>query len=422
MRICVYEDLNVGNLEPLVLCRPAFDLWCGASSLLDRQRRYFAAGSVAAVVRPFLTEYAAALHPELAVNSPEWFRNGVQALVNARWLPLAGPMAAPNDPHIGLVRDQIAYVALPAFEPADCTPETIVDHVESCRQTLPCRQVGGHMIDYPWELIQHNGQALEQDYRQRRGNGVRTAGISVVGPSEGLLVEDGARVDPFVVADTTKGPVIIDRGAVVRSFSILAGPCYIGTESWILGAKVNGSTIGPVCRVGGEVEESIIQGFSNKAHEGFLGHSYLGEWVNFGAGTQTSDLRNDYGPVSVVIGGRSVNTERTKVGSIVGDHTKTGLNTLLNTGSVIGPFCNLLASSSFCPKVVPSFCSFWHGRLQDRTDFRQLFTTAATVMGRRNREWTPSHAEFYLALYEATAAERRQVLRENEQRRLRRIV
>ena len=421
MRICIFEDRNVRNLEPLALTRPAFDLRCGALTLLQRQRCHFGAGEVGALVRPLLHEYAAALHPELAVNSQPWLK-GVQVLVNARWLPNGEPFRPVRAAHVGVVGDQVAYVAGPPEELSECPPAEVADFVEDCTRTLPRRDAGGWMIDFPWDLVEHNGTALEWDYEQRKGRGTEAHGAYVVGPRERLIVEAGARIDPLVVADTTKGPVIIERGAVVHSFTTLEGPCFIGADSWLLGAKIRGSTVGPVCRVGGEVEASILHGYSNKAHDGFLGHSYLGEWVNFGAGTQTSDLRNDYGPVSVVLGGHKVNSGLTKVGSFVGDHTKTGLNTLLNTGTVVGPFCHLLASSSYVPKVVPAFCSFWHGQLQDRADFRQLFTTAATVMRRRDREWTASHADFFLALYDTTAAYRRQLLWEGEKRRLRRSV
>src|SRR5204862_781774 len=138
------------------------------------------------------------------------------------------------------------------------------------------------------------------------------------------------------------GPVIIDREARVKAFSRLEGPCYIGSKTWVLGAKVSSSTIGPVCRIGGEVEASIVHGFSNKAHEGFLGHSYVGEWVNLAAGTQVGDLRNDYGMVRCTINGQRLPTGLTKVGAFFGDHAKTGLNPLINTGSVFGAFCQLL--------------------------------------------------------------------------------
>jgi UDP-N-acetylglucosamine diphosphorylase/glucosamine-1-phosphate N-acetyltransferase len=223
------------------------------------------------------------------------------------------------------------------------------------------------------------------------------------------------------VADTTQGPVVIDQDAVVTAFSRLEGPCYIGPGSHILGAKIRaGTTIGPQCRIGGEVEASIVQGHSNKYHDGFLGHSYVGEWVNLGAGTHNSDLRNDYGEVQVVLHGRAVRTGLTKVGCFLGDHTKTGLGTLLNTGTHAGVFCNLLPSGGFLPKYLPSFTSWWNGSLVENAEVPQLLTTATRVMARRGTTLNEVYAALYRQLYEDTAADRQQTLREMQQRRLRR--
>jgi UDP-N-acetylglucosamine diphosphorylase/glucosamine-1-phosphate N-acetyltransferase len=226
----------------------------------------------------------------------------------------------------------------------------------------------------------------------------------------------------MVVIDTTNGPVLLDRGAVVQAFSRLEGPCYVGPGTQLHAARVRDASFGPQCRVGGAVESSVIQGYSNKAHEGFLGHSYLGEWVNFGSGTQTSDLRTDYGTVSMRSNGRRVDTGRLKVGSFVGDHVKTSMGVLFNTGSAVGPFGLLLASGGLLPRSLPPFGQYAHGHVEERSDLREMFGTAATVMARRGREWTEDHAEFYFDLFEQTAAERRQAVREGEQRRLRRVV
>src|SRR5262249_48802392 len=181
---------------------------------------------------------------------------------------------------------------------------------------------------YLWDLIEHNPRALSDDlpwFRSLYRPQPRPAWMGVVGPEEGLAIHPEASVEPFVVADTRGGPVLIDRGAVVHSFSRLEGPCYVGRESLILGAKLRGGSIGPKCRVGGEVEASILLGHSNKYHDGFLGHSYLGEWVNVAAGTQVSDLRNDYGPVRVTVNGARVATGLNKIGSVLRDHPNTGL-------------------------------------------------------------------------------------------------
>ncbi len=216
---------------------------------------------------------------------------------------------------------------------------------------------------------------------------------------------------------------MIDDDAIVQSFSRLEGPCYVGKGSWIVGAKLRaGSTIGPCCRIGGEVEASIVQGFSNKYHEGFLGHSYLGEWVNLAAATQTSDLRNDYGEIKVSVNGQRLATGRGKIGSYIGDHTKTGLAALLNTGSTIGAFANVLPAGTLLPQTIPSFCQVQEGQLHDLWDLRKVFQTASRVMQRRGKTLTEAHKDFYFTLFEATAAERQKTIRDSEMRRLRRSV
>jgi UDP-N-acetylglucosamine diphosphorylase/glucosamine-1-phosphate N-acetyltransferase len=425
MKMCIFEDVAVGRLEPLTLTRPAFDLRCGATSLLDRQRRYFAAGETAALVRPELADLCRLQYPGLRVNDPSWLEgdpSGLVALVNARWLAPAAPFDWPGRPEVGLVGEQVAWVVVPASVAGGLSRDALPGRLDRWRENLPRRGAGGAMIAYPWDLVEHNGPALEQDFVPAAPAAPLPEGLSLVGPAERLRVDPEARVEPMVIIDTTKGPVTIERGAVVQAFSRIEGPCYVGPDTHVLGARVKGSSLGPQCRVGGEVEASIIHGHSNKAHDGFLGHSYLGEWVNFAAGTQTSDLRADYGTVRFQIDGQSVDSGRMKVGSFVGDHTRTSLNALFNTGSLVGPFGLLLTSGELLPRVLPAFCQVAHGRIQEQNDLRGMFATAATMMARRNREWTAEHAELFFWLYEATAGQRRQVLRESEQRRLRRVV
>jgi UDP-N-acetylglucosamine diphosphorylase/glucosamine-1-phosphate N-acetyltransferase len=345
-------------------------------------------------------------------------------LFNARWL---APTALPplgESPTVGLAGGEVAFAALGAAEARALTADNLPWRPAEWKRQLPHVAAGGRMIEYAWDLIDANAAALEEDFvhwqitREARG----ADGLTVVGPAYRFVADPSARVEPLVLIDTTNGPVLLDRGAVVQAFSRLEGPCYVGPETQLHAARVRGSSFGPQCRVGGEVECSIIQGYSNKAHEGFLGHSYLGEWVNFGAGTQTSDLRTDYGPVSVPVHGRRVDTGRLKVGAFVGDHVKTSMGVLFNTGSAVGPFSLLLTSGGLLPRSVPPFGQYAHGRIEERSDLREMFGTAATVMARRGREWTEDHAELYFGLYEQTAAERRQAVREGEQRRLRRVV
>ena len=426
MRLCLFEDSGVDFLEPLALTRPAFDLRCGAGTLRERQRRLFGNLETGAWIRPHLTDQTRLTHPGMAINDDAWLRQGPLTLVNARWLAPADVLSDCTTPRVGLVGEQVAYVVAPSLEWAQLG-DGIDDLLVRCREELPATSAGGEMLDFLWDFIDFNGDAIGEDLdafrRERALQPLLPPNITITGPAENFALVEGATVEPYVTIDTRQGPVLIDRGAVVQSFSRIEGPCYIGPETWIMGAKIRaGTTLGPGCRIGGEVECSIVQGRSNKYHEGFLGHSYLGEWVNLAAATQTSDLRNDYGTVRVTVNGQRVSTGRTKIGSFIGDHTKSGLGALLNTGSVIGAFCNILPSGSLLPQIVPSFCQVQYGQVMERWDLRQMFATAATVMSRRNLEFTEAHHDFFDELYALTADRRRRTIRDYEVRRAKRMV
>ena len=197
---------------------------------------------------------------------------------------------------------------------------------------------------------------------------------------------------------------------------------YWPRDSYPGGEDSHGTTLGPGCRIGGEVECSIIQGHTNKYHEGFVGHSYVGEWVNIGAGTQTSDLRNDYGEVSVPTRGQPVATGLSKVGCFIGDHSKTGLGTLLNTGTSIGVFCNCLPSGGYLPKYLPSFSSWWNGSITEHANLVQLLRTAEDMMQRRGQLLTELHRELFHQLQAQTAAERSWAIRTQDSIPLRKVL
>ena len=171
-----------------------------------------------------------------------------------------------------------------------------------------------------------------------------------------------------------------------------------------------------MCRVGGEVEESIIHGYSNKYHDGFLGHGYVGEWVNLGALTTNSDLKNDYSNVSVMLDGKhSIDTGSTKVGSLIGDHTKTSIGTLFNTGSYVGAMALIMATGKPLPKFIPSFAWFLEGVVTKGFGRRSLYETARIAMGRRGCRWTQAEEAMWDAIFELTAADPRRGREEGPQ-------
>lgn len=424
MRICIYEDSAVQWLEPITLTRPAFALWCGAERVWERQRRQFNASDIGFWTRANLAEVWKVEQPGHPVNDVNWAREATTVWINGRWMPAADTRIDPTTPHVGLINGEVAYAVL--SQPEAPRSDDIDAWLVEWKNRLTHVSTTGDLFEYLWEYVDGNSDALRADaawFRAKHGNKSIPAQAAILGPADDFIVADDAMVEPFVYADTRGGPVMIDRGAIVHSFSRLEGPCYVGPGSWIVGAKLRaGSTIGPVCRMGGEIEASIVQGFSNKYHDGFLGHSYLGEWVNLAAATQTSDLRNDYDNVRVSVNGQRVATGRSKIGSYIGDHTKTGLGALLNTGSSVGAFASLLPSGSLLPQAIPSFCQAAHGQLSELWDLRKLFQTATKVMSRRGRALTDAHRDFYYGLFESSAARRQKILREAEMRRLRRSV
>jgi UDP-N-acetylglucosamine diphosphorylase/glucosamine-1-phosphate N-acetyltransferase len=424
MRICLFEDHGVADLEPLALTRPVFDLLCGLSSLSAKQARYFAPCSVAVMVRPFLAEVTAERRPDLRVNDAAWLRLGPVVMVNGRWLPPddnRGIDLTTSGPCVGTVGGDVAFAVVTPNRLADCTPASLQSCLDDWKQSLPRREAGGAMMSHPWELIDHNADQIGRDFRARPEAADHPHDFALIGPADRLWIEPSAKIDPLVVVDTTNGPVVVDRNAHIGSFTRLDGPCHVGAGTQVLGAKIRGgTTLGPCCRIGGEIEASIVQGFSNKYHDGFLGHSYVGEWVNIGAGAQTSDLRNDYGEIIMTVGGRQVPTGRTKVGSFIGDHVKIGLGALLNTGSNIGAFAGLLPAGKLLPRHVPSFCMVSHGALSENENIDVLFLTAQEVMHRRAVRLTDAQRAVYHRVFDQTALQRRQAVRDAEPRRHRR--
>jgi len=243
------------------------------------------------------------------------------------------------------------------------------------------------LFEYLWELIAENRDTLRADapYAEKGLDLSCDVTARLINPGA-VLLADRCRIDAGVILDASDGPVVIDRDARVMHSAVIMGPAYIGEGSVIkVGARIYpGTSIGLRCKVGGEIEDSIFIGYSNKQHDGFVGHSYVGAWVNLGADTNTSDLKNNYGPVRVDLGGRTIDTGRILLGSLIGDHVKTGINTMLNTGTVIGVGANVFGGG-FPPKSIGRFA--W-GPSEIRYRVEEMIEDARHVMARRGVDLT----------------------------------
>jgi len=417
MRLCLVEDAAVSNLEPLTLTRPAFDLVLGSHTLGSKIARSFGVGPGparrGAVIRPYLAAARNARDAHTTVNDPDWLARGPLAVVNGRWVPPSdfsevGTFAGRS--WVGTCDGVPAFAVVGPEDAIGLAPGGVDAWFDDLIGRSAHHEIGGEWINRPWDLVAKNANHLVRDFE---ADGKPTlsnrhlASAAIVGPSDRLSIHETAKVDPYTVFDTTVGPISIAAGAWIQPFTRVEGPCHIGRDTQLFRANVRGgTTIGPNCRIGGEVEASIVHGHSNKYHEGFLGHAYVGEWVNLGAITSNSDLRNDYGEVHVPLSGDPVATGQAKVGCFIGDHTRTGLGSMLNTGTSIGVMCNVLPAGLLLPKHIPSFTSVLYGRVAPGFPLDQLMATAEIVMGRRGKTFTEAERQLYLDLHEQTRLER----------------
>jgi len=202
-----------------------------------------------------------------------------------------------------------------------------------------------------------------------------------------------------VVFDTRNGPIQLADAVEVRAGCRIEGPLYAGPSTVLLGGSIGTSSFGPVCRLRGEVEESTILGYVNKAHDGFLGHSYLGRWVNLGAMTTNSDLKNNYGAIRIGGPGGPVETGLTKLGCLLGDHVKTAIGTLIGTGTVVGAGSNLFGQA-MPPNWVPPF-SWGSGGVRAVYDRERFVAVAGRVMPRRAVDFDDRTSAWLNACWEA---------------------
>jgi len=333
-------------------------------------------------------------------------------LVNGRWLILDAIPQITGEEEVAICDDSVVYARLKKETVKRFFSGDFSVFLKNTRNGLKSHNIEVTLISYPWDLVKANGKSIISDFHFSGKQGIegKMKNSVILGNKDDVFIAPNAEVQPNVVLDTTNGPIIIDEGAKVFPFSRIEGPSYIGKNSQILGGKIReGTSIGFVCRIGGELEETIFHGYSNKYHDGFIGHSYICEWVNLGAMTTNSDLRNDYGEVPCYVGGVKYNTKEIKVGSFIGDHTKTAIGTFLNTGSVIGVMCNIASSGGVVPKFIPSF-SWYIKQGFSEAPFEKALETAKISMSRRNVSLDIDDIKLLKYVWERTSGERKNII------------
>ncbi len=394
--LVLFEDEGFVHLLPLVFWRSIFELQVGRKIVLDRtaQRLGLPVGGV--WTRDWVAPVAAQ-RCGAPSNRPV---NKDTVLVNGRWL-FDEPVKFPKAPCVGVVNTDIAYIVSDADLAQRLKPADLLDasRREAVLEGIDRKDAGGRFFRYPWEIVGDVGRLLESDWQPA------DAGIES-DLDRGLILEDRerihigerVRIHPTAVIRAAEGPVYLCDDLEIGPYSIIEGPAYIGPGSqvkphtWLRG----GTAVGPVCRIAGEILQCVINGYTNKQHAGFLGHAYVGSWVNIGAGATNSNLKNTYGTVRVPVNGVNVDTGLRFFGAIIGDHAKIGINATIPSGAVIGLAASI-ASSEMLPKYIPSFSWVTQGGVGAGDPLR-LLDAASEAMARRQVDMTDAEVELLLDL------------------------
>jgi len=396
---------------PFALSRPVGEVRFGALLLRERLEAWTGRRADGHLTRPWLSAYEEPGAPR-AVDPGDVRDDRERLLLLSRFVPGDGGVATALGEARGRDRPTLLVADgtpvgcwLPPDAPTPdrawlARPGELPDGAEAA--------VAGEALAAPWEIVARGAEALDRDiHRLAPASAARSdahglpAGVHVLG-SAGLYLEPGVRLEPGVVLDARRGPIWLGRGVEVLAGCRLEGPLRAERGSRLLGGPIGPLAAGPLSHLRGEVADVHTLGWVNKAHEGHLGHALLGRWVNLGAGTTNSDLKNNYGPVRVGPPGRERDTGLLKMGCMLGDHVRTAIGTQVGTGTVVGAGANLFGTDR-PPRWVPPFA--W-GSGQDASRYRReaFLDTAGIVLSRREEAMTDGVRRWLGDVWDAAAA------------------
>ncbi len=419
--VVLFEDETARTFLPLTYVRPIYDLRCGIFTLRERVAS-LTGRAPEGICRAHLADlYGAGRWPLrlLSRSTPVTFVNG--RALDLAWLPalLAAPVntIVVADPGAALLHGAVLLGARLSPALASAVLRDLIEQggaaaLAELRRFAHVIEVDAAMLSFPWDLVGQNGAQIARDlplatrdaaWATAADRPPADSSVVVRAPYDVWLHAD-AQLDGPLALDARDGPIVIGA-ARIEPFSFIQGPTAIHAGALISSALIRGeTTIGPVCRVSGEIEASVLQGYTNKHHEGFFGHSFLGEWVNVGAMTTTSDLKSTYGSIRVVVEGfGQVDSGVLKLGCFLADHVKLGIGLHLNGGAVIGTGSNLFGTH-FAPKTVPPF--IWGGESFREYRIDSMVDVARKVALRRKVDLTHAHEAVLREVFAMTRSER----------------
>lgn len=351
MQLCFFEDEKLSNFHPLTLSRPIDDLRIGIFTIRQKWMHALDADSFARTVRPNL---------QGVFEAGEIHSDQTCLWINARYLPSEALIDEVQNLNNGTcLRFDSTVIA--ARVDGQTSQKWVEEGNPDFSNLLVVESQSFDCLEHLWDLFQFNGREIIGDFRLAGSNDSENISISPAATLENrnnITLKSGADIEAGCVIDARKGPVYIGKDVTIMAGSVLYGPVAVCEGSMVkTGAKIyKDTTIGPVCKVGGEVSNTIFHSYSNKAHHGYIGNSVVGQWCNFGAGTTVSNLKTNYSNVRVHDweSGKEEDSGQQFIGMIMGDHSKTAINAVINSGTVTGVNCNII-SRDFPPKLIRSF-------------------------------------------------------------------
>jgi len=400
--ICIFEDSGYSGLLPLVYTLPVYRLRCGILSLEEKILHQYPGASVSLFCRDYLANVLKEISKQ-RINTLDTRAEGY-LFVNGRLLecepiPLEGPE------EIGLSGNTLVYARVGKERSRELLPgDFLEDKALEKLEGLPRKEVSPTLINYFWDIIKHNKEETKSDWErltnQRGINGRVYEGVSLLNPGN-IFTGSGSRIKPGCVLDAEGGPIFIAEEVLVEPSATILGPAYIGKGAVVRpSARLReGSNVGEYCKVGGEISNSILHSYSNKQHDGFLGDSYTGSWVNLGAGTTNSNLKNTYGNVRVQFGDRMMDSGETFLGAAIGDHTRVGINSSLSAGGIVGFSCNVIGHYPV-PRFVPSFS--WCAERIQTYHLDNALEVARRTTSRREKTLSEAEEALFQKIHELT--------------------
>ena len=326
MNIIIFEDSNIDNLKPFSINHASFELKCGIYSNLERIINVFNDDTnYYLIVRNELKEIIQEKFPRYIVN-PKEIPEGLYLNGAALW----------NNNNISKIKKGYAFSSSGNLVSFVSSESILYDDIYNVidKTSKVTSDIDIDYISYLWDCIELLNQHLELD-KKNLSNSYIPDNIKIEIHSDNYYFSKDCDIRPGCILDGSNGPIILAKNVVIESGSIIKGPIFIDEGSVVRsGAKLNGSIIiGPECKIGGELSNTIFHGYSNKVHDGFIGDSYIGEWVNLGANTNNSNLKNNYSKIKFNFSNKVIDTDKLFLGVMIGDFSRTGISTMINTGS-----------------------------------------------------------------------------------------